>query len=169
MRFTKKPVTIEAWQNPRPGEVPEAPPEWLRDATNVEWGDNHTVRIVTLEGTMTADPGDWIIRGVKGELYPCKPDIFAATYEIAWTDSFDFGIALRVLRDGRRVRRAGWNGKGMYLVLVPGGTSHHPAVEGGAEVTALPAIGMWTATKEFLTGWLASQTDMLATDWELAE
>lgn len=37
--------------------------------------------IPTLEGTMTASPGDWIIRGVKGEFYPCKPDIFEATYE----------------------------------------------------------------------------------------
>lgn len=39
--------------------------------------------IGTLEGAMRADPGDWIIRGVKGELYPCKPDIFEATYEPA--------------------------------------------------------------------------------------
>lgn len=40
-----------------------------------------TVTICTLEGAMTCSYGDWIIRGVKGELYPCKPDIFAATYE----------------------------------------------------------------------------------------
>ncbi len=39
--------------------------------------------IATLEGDMEAQPGDWIIQGVKGELYPCKPDIFAATYEPA--------------------------------------------------------------------------------------
>lgn len=39
------------------------------------------IAIVTLEGTMRADVGDWIIRGVQGELYPCKPDIFEATYE----------------------------------------------------------------------------------------
>ena len=39
--------------------------------------------IPTLEGTMKADLGDWIIKGVKGELYPCKPDIFEATYEPA--------------------------------------------------------------------------------------
>ena len=39
------------------------------------------VEIPTLEGTMTASMNDWIIRGVKGELYPCKPDIFEATYE----------------------------------------------------------------------------------------
>ena len=41
------------------------------------------IYITTLEGVMRADNGDWIIRGVKGELYPCKPDIFEATYEPA--------------------------------------------------------------------------------------
>jgi hypothetical protein len=39
------------------------------------------IKISTLEGAMVASPGDWIIRGVKGELYPCKPDIFEATYD----------------------------------------------------------------------------------------
>lgn len=39
------------------------------------------IAIHTLEGVMVADPGDWIIRGVQGEFYPCKPDIFEATYE----------------------------------------------------------------------------------------
>ena len=42
---------------------------------------NVEVEIPTLEGTMRCGPGDWIIRGVKGEIYPCKPDIFEATYE----------------------------------------------------------------------------------------
>ena len=45
-----------------------------------QMGDGR-VGITTLEGVMAASPGDWIIRGVKGEFYPCKPDIFAATYE----------------------------------------------------------------------------------------
>jgi hypothetical protein len=43
--------------------------------------DGPQIMIATLEGTMTASPGDWIIKGVKGEFYPWKPDIFAATYE----------------------------------------------------------------------------------------
>lgn len=43
--------------------------------------DGLSLLIKTLEGEMMADPGDWIIKGIKGELYPCKPDIFAATYE----------------------------------------------------------------------------------------
>ena len=44
-------------------------------------GDLVELEIETLEGNMTAKVGDWIIKGVKGEFYPCKPDIFAATYE----------------------------------------------------------------------------------------
>ena len=43
--------------------------------------DGSELMVGTLEGTMTGKLGDWLIRGVKGELYPCKPDIFAATYE----------------------------------------------------------------------------------------
>src|SRR5688500_9265912 len=44
-------------------------------------GNAGGIHIATLEGAMVASPGDWIIRGVQGEFYPCKPDIFAATYE----------------------------------------------------------------------------------------
>jgi hypothetical protein len=48
----------------------------------VKVGGGFTILIPTLEGEMTASKGDWIIRGVKGEFYPCKPDIFDATYEV---------------------------------------------------------------------------------------
>ena len=84
-KFRKKPVVIEAWQF-----VPEnyhERPEWLRGTKCISAfaeGDlPKDAFIETLEGVMRADPGDWIIRGVKGEIYPCKPDIFAATYEPA--------------------------------------------------------------------------------------
>lgn len=73
-QYRKKPVVIEAWQNV--AGAPQAP-HWLQG--HGEYGA--PLIISTLEGMMRADPGDWIIRGVKGELYPCKPDIFAATYE----------------------------------------------------------------------------------------
>ena len=77
--FRKKPVVIEAIQL-RGGE---APGELAGDviAGRVRYTEDGCVLIMTLEGSMRADPGDWIIRGVKGELYPCKPDVFAATYE----------------------------------------------------------------------------------------
>lgn len=85
-KFRKKPVVIEAvvWQ---PDLPPEAYPQWLWDAIGQrpQLFDEKTgwLTIRTLEGDMAAAPGDWIIRGVKGEIYPCKPDIFAATYEPA--------------------------------------------------------------------------------------
>ena len=75
MKYRKKPVIIDAWQN-----VPNASiPLWFKCKGGCEPGT--TIKIVTLEGIMEASPGDWIIRGIKGEIYPCKPDIFAATYD----------------------------------------------------------------------------------------
>lgn len=76
-KFRKKPVVIEAWQNVE-GAIP---PDWLQGHGTGNAGSS--IFIVTLEGMMRADLGDWIIRGVKNELYPCKPEIFAATYEPA--------------------------------------------------------------------------------------
>lgn len=65
---------------------PTAFPDWFWDvfAFRPELMDAEklTLTIPTLEGDMVAQDGDWIIRGVKGELYPCKPDIFEATYEL---------------------------------------------------------------------------------------
>jgi hypothetical protein len=79
-KFRKKPVVIEAMQYT--GRNAVAVMEW---AGIPEISEDLTggIEIATLEGTMRADPGDWVIRGVRGELYPCKPDIFAATYEPA--------------------------------------------------------------------------------------
>ncbi len=53
-----------------------------QDGFQINWG-NGTITINTLEGKMTASEGDWIIKGVNGEFYPCKPDIFEKTYEKA--------------------------------------------------------------------------------------
>ena len=83
MRYRKKPVVIEAVQ--WDGKLETITP-LLAGSTCKTVGQNFTdddLEIETPEGTMTAHPGDWIIKGVKGELYPCKPDIFAETYEAA--------------------------------------------------------------------------------------
>lgn len=53
------------------------------------------LHIGTLEGVMAAAPGDWIIKGVKGEIYPCKPDIFAMTYDAVEPDALELGAAAR--------------------------------------------------------------------------
>ena len=86
MKFRKKPVVIEAWEVPHDkDDNTKEIPTWLIGAMasgtlELIAADGKTY-INTLEGRMLANHGDWIIKGVKGELYPCKPDIFAATYE----------------------------------------------------------------------------------------
>jgi hypothetical protein len=88
-RFRKKPVVIDASQ------LAEENGGLIVGWINAEGGEANlrggpgggsvggSVLIETLEGVMVATPGDWIIRGVAGEFYPCKPDIFDATYEPA--------------------------------------------------------------------------------------
>ena len=77
-KFRKKPVVIEAfryWIDPRP--------DWFMDkvsANEIITHDTHC-DVRTPEGVMRGERGDWIIKGVKGEVYPCKNDIFEATYE----------------------------------------------------------------------------------------
>lgn len=85
-RFRKKPVEIEAVELTAHNAKDIC--DWMQSALQRSGspdypGFDHTgsVYIHTLEGTMRADIGDWIIRGVQGEFYPCKPDIFAATYD----------------------------------------------------------------------------------------
>ena len=89
MKFRKKPVVIEAVQVHE--DAATALLELVDGSPNVDVVRGHPlsdiddkvicVHIRTLEGEMRGDLGDWIIRGVKGEFYPCKPDIFEATYE----------------------------------------------------------------------------------------
>lgn len=246
-KYRKKPVVIEAVQFVA-GEQDHA---FAADvvAGIVRYPEDGTMLIRTLEGVMVAQPGDWIIRGVNGELYPCKPDIFAKTYEDAGPDvpqefgfkklvsrflswklpknfspdagiafepyesqSFDgpfwpigtnlldaeqaremlehvlqpettgltFGQAIEALKAGKRVTRQGWNGRGMWLAYSPGaveldsnkfwaGPNRDYAERRGGSATVLPCITMKTAGGEILMGWLASQTDMLAEDWEIVE
>lgn len=89
--FRKKPVTIEAMPYDGSRQSAEAVREWITTSTDDEHSATFTVDgdtvtefgIETLEGRLTASPGDWIIRGVVGEFYACKPDVFADTYEPA--------------------------------------------------------------------------------------
>ena len=94
-------------------------------------------------------------------------------------DAMTFGLAVEALKKGLKVSRAGWNGKGMWLVLVPGqkdvalraGTPYERALGEVPPIEILPHIDMWTVNAEgrraMLPGWLASQTDMLAEDWRI--
>lgn len=86
MKYRKKPVVVDAMQLPPEDE--DASDELLTFLHNMgdEWHSDRNGHIVihTPEGFMSAGPGDWIIKGVKGEYYPCKPDIFEQTYDLAW-------------------------------------------------------------------------------------
>lgn len=97
MKYRKKPVIIEAFQMTRDRRKNNVDwPSWLHKA----WNEDHSspgavypidypasdgtdlLQITTLEGVMTVNFDDYIIKGVQGELYPCKPNIFNATYEV---------------------------------------------------------------------------------------
>lgn len=184
-KFTKKPVTIEAiqWKQTNVQEIENFAGDAVKFETKVS--DNGagnssscTVLIIhTLEGDMRADFGDYIIKGVKGEFYPCKPDIFEQIYMKPEDEvkGMTFGAAIDALKQGKFVARKGWNGKGMYLWLMPATSvkaewckePHLKALaeQNGGAIDALGSIRMLTADKKILTGWLASQTDMLSEDW----
>ncbi|SDJ76429.1 hypothetical protein SAMN04490247_3141 [Salimicrobium halophilum] len=82
-KYRKKPVAIEAIQFQDNTDTIHEISEWVGDdiAVNYNDPDSPYLRIETLEGTMRADVGDYVIKGVNGEFYPCKPDIFEKTYE----------------------------------------------------------------------------------------
>jgi hypothetical protein len=79
----------------------------------------------------------------------------------------DFGYALYQLKLGNRVARTGWNGKGMWLILIHAGNAMHTSSAG--QFSMQDCIGMKTATGEMQPGWTCSQEDMLAEDWEVVD
>ena len=112
-----------------------------------------------------------------------KPNLASHAGYVTWTpkeafdkayrpqDAMTFGLAIEAMRKGLKVARAGWNGKGMWIGLVAGDQwglgSNAPFDYSGAPFgSMLPWIGMKTADEKFVP-WLASQSDMLAEDWQI--
>jgi hypothetical protein len=94
----------------------------------------------------------------------------------------NFGQAIAALKDGKRVARDGWNGKGMFILQAGGYSVHKDNLRAGGPITKkfLESRGvdemviqhhfdMWTAQNQYQTGWLASQSDMQADDWMIVE
>ena len=90
----------------------------------------------------------------------------------------NFGEAIAALQSGKKVAREGWNGKGMFILRAGGYSVHKDALRPGGPITKeflesrgvdemliQPHFDMWTAQNQYQTGWLASQSDMQATDW----
>jgi len=83
MRYRKKPIVVEAMRLPDELDIDGRLKfeDWLTDSGRACRYVGDGLDVPTLEGVMRASKGDYIIKGVKGEIYPCKPDIFEATYE----------------------------------------------------------------------------------------
>lgn len=100
----------------------------------------------------------------------CEDIYIEDVYFLAASDGFDFGTAINLLKEGKKMARKGWNGKGMFLLYVP--SEKWGIIEkiglGIPKGNLLPWIGMKTADGKFIP-WLASQSDMLAEDWMFAE
>lgn len=195
--YVMKRIVVEARQWFKHGDHPAVTPR-----PKDHGADDSTGFIATRDGHFVVQPGDWIVTGVEGKHYPVKPSVFEKTYEPAFEDAqpisfqlnakhqffaatppievrnppdnsgLTFSEALRIVKKGGRVAREGWNGKGMFIFLVPGSTFtvNRPPLLGiypeGTVINYHPHIDMRTATGEIVP-WLASQTDLLAEDWEV--
>ena len=128
---------------------------------------------------LTTPPATDNVAAAPASIDNPDPAVPPASSPFAFPPTFDFSLALVALKEGKKVARAGWNGKGMWIALSPGhdnvpaealwspANREYAASQPGRIATVLPAITMKTATGEILMGWLASQTDMLATDWSV--
>ena len=94
-------------------------------------------------------------------------DVFEEAYRAIEREgqALTFGDALHMLKLGKRIARTGWNGKGMWLVLIHPGNAMHTSAAGSFDMQ--PCIGMKTADGKMQPGWLCSQNDMLAEDWQI--
>jgi hypothetical protein len=117
------------------------------------------------------DGGKPNVEGFSGYVSWSPADVFERTYRTVEAN-MSFSDALVALKLGNRIHRAGWNGKGMFLYLVP--ANSYPAQTGAAKAywgeDALVPYGAYIAMKtaqENVVPWLASQTDVLAEDWEI--
>lgn len=157
------PMTRQDYNNLRGWAVPDDENP-LDDGYLVEYTDGGTPNVAGFAGYVSWSP--------------------KAQFEGAYrkTSGLTFGLAIEALKKGCKVARAGWNGKGMWLSLSGplhgreiafenfwSGNNSEYARENGGSATVLPCVTMKTATGEILMGWLASQTDMLAEDWQIVE
>lgn len=82
-KYRKKPIIIDAWEFDGRLDYSKTLPKEIKDAVDIiRLTQDGKLQIKTLEGNMIANRRDFVIKGVKGEYYPCKPDIFEATYEL---------------------------------------------------------------------------------------
>ncbi len=120
------------------------------------------------EGATPEDPGYKVVYKDRYVSWCPKGSFEEAGRPI---DGMTFGQAIEAMKQGKKVARRGWNGKGMYVFLADEGGDFHTKAEIGPERRACvhPFIVMYTAQGDFQPGWLASQNDMLSDDWTLVD
>ncbi|EHK0699970.1 DUF2829 domain-containing protein [Salmonella enterica] len=121
------------------------------------------------EHSLTAFPGDWLIRDAHNVFHAMKPTEFEAAYEPIDLNAADFSDALMWLKEGKRIARKGWNAKGQFCWLVPEG--QYPvrmeAIKDYFPADVVP-YGAYFALKnaqDVVVPWVPSVGDLLATDW----
>ena len=184
MKYKKKPIVVDAIQYTGGEQNTVALTDWINgvDSSTIyhlvalqimrEVKAAGGIPIKGLDGTMIAQQGDFIIKDVNGEFYSCKPDIFAATYDSVAetsTDTFSFSRALELLKNGARVTRKNWNDKDMFVLMINGhavavAKSINACNEVNVPVRVRDALYLYTND---LVAWVASQTDLLADDWQI--
>lgn len=147
------------------------------DASPMTRGEYNKFRGWTISGNEDPKEDGYLVKYEDGYTSWSPENVFNQAYR--HFDGMTFGGAIECLKKGFKVARAGWNGKGMYLWLLPATSVQKDWVkdqrllecfkEGEDTLNCLGSIRMKTATGEVLTGWLASQTDILAEDWMWVE
>ncbi|ADV46447.1 DUF2829 domain-containing protein [Nitratifractor salsuginis] len=150
-----KPMTLGGYNNFRGWEIPKDE-DPAREGYLVEYTDGGEPNTAEYKGYVSWSP----------------KEVFERAYRL--NGNLTFGDALVYLKDGKKLARRGWNGKGMFIFLVPGSTfkvNRSPLLgiyPEGTEVQYHAHIDMKTA-QGYIVPWLASQADMLAEDWEVVE
>lgn len=171
MKYRKKPVVIDAVQfnDNDYGTLVAIGSMGLKP---IVFHEPLRLEIDTLEGVMTASVGDYIIKGVNGEFYPCKPDIFEKTYDSVINNNRSFGQAIEALKKGYKVARSGWNGKGMYVYHVPANSYAAITDVTKKEFGDVVPYNAYFAIKNVngtVSTWVPSINDCLAEDWSIVE
>jgi len=132
-------------------------------------------------GEHAPSEGGMIVRDPNNheDQYYVPHGFFTENYDPIQSEAMTFGMAVEVMKQGGKVARAGWNGKGMFVYLVKGrkvprealnNEAHlHYPLEVTGDVQICDHVDMKAADGSIVIGWLASQTDVLAEDWQIVE
>lgn len=177
--YVKKQATVEAHQHTGSNTSASRIKHWVDGGPapykgGVETCDICSFEVLTLAGSILVNPGDWVLKHADGvsEVYP--KDLFDGAYQKISrgmrTETLTFGEAIYAMRLGRRLTRPGWNGKDMFVYLVP--PASYPVQSGAAkehfgEGSMVPYNAYFAIKNvdDTVSTWVPSVNDCLASDW----